>query len=177
MKRIFAPIILVVILFLNCSAVDELTKFNIDYETDYAIPSSTIINTPFSLNTPDVPTESSSTFESNNTNKDLIESIKLKKIRLTLQDPEDGDFNFLKQIYIYISSENVEEVEIANLTDIENNSATTLELEILNQELKEYIKEDSFKLRVKTITDETINQTHHIKIYTQFRVDAEILGI
>lgn len=177
MKKILLSLFITFGLLTNCSVIDELTKFDLDYQTNYSVSSTTLINTPFSLDTPDVTTESESSFENNNTHKDLIESIKLKTIKLTIEAPENGDFNFLKEIHVYINSENVEEIEIANSFDLENTDSGVLELDVLGQELKAYIKEDSFNLRVKTITDETISETHDIVIDTKFRVDAKILGV
>jgi hypothetical protein len=177
MKKILLSLFITFGLFTSCSVIDELTKFDLDYQTNYSVSSTTIINTPFNLDTPDVTTESESSFENNNTHKDLIESIKLKTIKVTIEAPENGDFNFLKEIHIYINTENVEEIEIANSFDLENTDSGVLELDVLGQELKDYIKEDRFNLRVKTVTDETISETHDIVIDTKFRVDAKILGI
>ncbi|QRM88661.1 hypothetical protein FG167_05255 [Lacinutrix sp. WUR7] len=177
MKRNLLLLFVPIILLLNCSAIDELTKFDLDYQTSYSIPSSTLIDLPFDIQTPDMATESESTFENNDTRKDLIESIKLKTIKLTIDTPEDGNFNFLKEIHVYINAEGVEELEIANVFDLENTNSSTLQLQVTDQELKEFIKKDTFSLRVKTITDETINETHDITIDTKFRVDAKILGV
>ncbi|MDO6595810.1 hypothetical protein Q4512_02720 [Oceanihabitans sp. 2_MG-2023] len=177
MKKSLITLFISFALLLNCSVVDELTKFDLEYQTSYSVPSSTLLNTPFDFQTPDMTTESESTFENNDTRKDLIESIKLKTIKLTIETPEDGNFNFLKEIHIYINAEDVEEIEIANAFDLENIGATTLELEVTDEELKEFIKKDSFNLRVQTVTDETINETHDITIDTKFRVDAKILGV
>jgi len=177
MKKNLLLLFVPVILLLNCSAIDELTKFDLDYQTSYSIAPSTLINTPFDIQTPDMTTESESTFENNDTRKDLIESIKLKTIKLTIDTPQDGDFNFLKEIHVYINAEDLEEVEIANAFDLEDTNSKTITLEVTDQELKEFIKKDTFSLRVKTVTDETISETHDITIDTKFRVDAEILGV
>ena len=91
--------------------------------------------------------------------------------------PEDGNFNFLKEIHVYINAEGVEELEIANIFGLEDTNSNMLELDILGQELKAFIKEDSFKLRIETVTDQTISETHDITIDTKFRVDAKILGV
>ncbi|MFD2822565.1 hypothetical protein ACFS5M_02720 [Lacinutrix iliipiscaria] len=177
MKKHLSLLTIACILLMSCSVIDELTKFDLDYQTNYTVESTTIINAPFSLFTPDVTTDSESTFENNNTHKDLIESIRLKAIKITVASPEDGHFNFLKDIHVFISTDSVEEVEIANLIGIENTDAKTLNLEIQDQELKAFIKADSFKLRVETVTDETISQAHDITIDTTFRVDAKVLGV
>lgn len=165
------------LLIVSCKELDKLTMFDVDYQTNYTVSSTTIINAPFNLFTPEVTTESETTFEENNTRKDLIESIKLKTLKLTLTSPESGNFNFLNEIHIFISAENVEEVEIAYLVDLENNNSTTLELVTNGQELKDYIKADSYTLRVQSTTDETLSQNHDITIDTKFRVDAKILGL
>ena len=177
MKKILLSLFISFGMLTNCSVIDELTKFDLDYQSNFSVSSTTIIDTPFSFDTPDVTTDSESSFENNNTHKDLIESIKLKRIKLTIESPEDGDFNFLKEIHVFINAENVEEIEIANSFDLENTDSNVLELDVLGQELQEYIKKDSFNLRVKTVTDETLNQTHDIIIDSKFRVDAKILGV
>ena len=177
MKKNLLLSITTFVLLLNCSIVDELTKFDIDYQTNYSIAPTTLINSPFSIFTPDVTTESESTFENNNTRTDLIESIKLKNIKLTIESPEDGTFNFLKEIHVYIEANDIDEVEIANRFNLEDINSNTILLDIIDEELKAFIKKDSYKLRVKTVTDETINETHTIIIDTKFRVDAKILGV
>ncbi|MDN3665034.1 hypothetical protein ACFFU1_02250 [Algibacter miyuki] len=177
MKKNLLLLSVVFAVLFSCSVLDELTKFDLDLQTRYSIPASTIVNVPASLATPDVTTESESTFENNNTNKDLIESIKLKNIKLSIETPEDGNFNFLKEIHVYIEADGLDELEIANMYDLENTNSSALDLDVLDQELKAYIKKDSYSLRVKTTIDETVSETHEIIIDTKFRVDAKILGL
>lgn len=167
----------VLLLFTSCDAVDELTKFDLDYTTNYTIESNTIIDTPLDIITPEVTTNSESEFESNDTRKDLIESIKLKRMTLTLKSPSDGNFNFINDISIYIKAEGLAEQIIASGIDLPENDAQQLTLDIDNVELKEYIKKDSYSLRVNTVTDGAITRDHNIDIRTVFRVDAKILGI
>ncbi|MDC1226189.1 hypothetical protein N8013_00890 [Algibacter sp.] len=177
MKKNIHLLCILCLLLLNCSVVDELTKFDIDYEIEYTIPPVNIINIPISLNTPDIETENETTFENNNTNKNSIESIRLKSLTLNITDPETANFNFLKEIRIYIKTENVEETEIANLIDIENSNSRILDLKILNKELENYVKEDQFTLRVVAVADETTSEQISITIKSVFAVDAKVLGI
>ena len=177
MKNKLLILCLPILLILSCSAIDELTKFDIDYEIEYTIPPVSIMNFPLSLNTPDIETENETTFENNNTNKNLIESIRLKSLTLNITDPENANFNFLEEIRIYIKTENVEETEIANLLNIENSNSRVLELKTLNKELKDYVKEDQFTLRVIAVADETTSEQISISIKNIFAVDAKILGI
>lgn len=177
MKKIFIPLFLFFTLLLSCEAIDELTKFDLDIQTSASIPATTLIDIPFDVQTPDVTTNSQSSFENNNTNRDLIESIKLTRMQLSITSPDDGDFNFIREIRIFIEADGLEEIEIANAIDLENTNSNTLLLQSERQELREYLIKDSYQLRIQTITDETINQTHNITIDSKFRVDANILGV
>jgi hypothetical protein len=176
LKQFYALLFISAMLF-SCEEIDELTKFDVDYQTSFTVSSTVLIESPFNLFTPEVTTESESTFEENNTRKDLIESIKLKTIKLTLTSPEEGNFNFLKEIHIYIKSENNNEIEIAYLIDLENTNSKIIELTLSGEELKDYIKDSSYTLRVKSTTDETLSKDHNITIDTKFRVDAKIFGL
>lgn len=151
--------------------------FDVEFTTSFTIPSSSIINSPFDIATPETTTNSESTFENNDTRSDLVESVRLRELRLDLIAPSDGDFNFLNEIEIFITADGLPEVLIASDLDIEPNDSRSLDLDIEDVELREYIVQDTYTLRTRTITDETINEDHQIEVFTRFRVDAEILGI
>lgn len=173
------PILLsiLVVFFYSCDRIDELTMFDVEFTTSFTIPSSSIINLPFDIATPETTTNSESTFENNDTRSDLVESVRLRELRLDLIAPSDGDFNFLNEIEIFITADGLPEVLIASDLDIEPNDSRSLDLDIEDVELREYIVQDTYTLRTRTITDETINEDHQIEVFTRFRVDAEILGI
>jgi len=161
----------------SCKTLDKLTQFNMDYDQSIVIPSSTGIDLPFNIQTPDVESNSESTFAVNDTRKDLIEKIQLTDLTLTLTSPSDADFGFLKSISIFISAEGLSETKIAWKEDIPDNPGTVLTLETTGVDLKEYIKKDKFSLRLNTVTDELITSDHHIDMHSVFFVDAQILGL
>ena len=161
----------------GCKTLDKLTKFDMDYETSVTIPATVGINTPFDIPTPPITTNSDSKFSVNDTRKDLIEEIVLKKLTLIVDVPADGDFSFLNSIEIYIKADGLDEQKIAWKNNIPNDIGDVLELETSGTDLKEYIKKESFELRVSTVTDKLIMQDHEIGIHSVFAVDAKILGI
>jgi len=161
----------------GCDELDKLTQFNLTYNTSYTVPSSTGIDLPLNLFTPDVSTNSESKFENNNTAKNLVEEIMLKELHLTLTSPSGGDFNFLKSVTIYIDAEGVDEQRIAWKENIPNDDLTQLSLETSGADLKAFIKKDEFNLRVNTVTDEVIESDHEIDVETVFRVNAKVLGV
>lgn len=161
----------------SCDRIDELTMFDVEYTTSFTIPSSSIIDLPFDITTPETTTNSEATFENNDTRSDLVESVKLRELRLDLTAPSDGDFNFLNEIEIFINAEGLPEVLIASDLNIEPNGLQSINLDVEDTELREYIRGETYTLRTRTLTDETINEDHDIEVFTRFRVDAEILGI
>lgn len=160
----------------GCKKVDKLTKFNMAYHETVIIPSSTGINLPFNLLTPDVKSNSESTFAANDTRKDLVEEIKLTQLDLTLTSPSNGDFGFLKSIEIFISADGLSEEKIAWKENVSSSIGKYLELETTHMNLKEFIKKDKFTLKVRTVTDEALSSDHHIDVHSVFFVDAKVLG-
>lgn len=165
----------IMISFLGCKKFDKLTQFNMDFDQTAVIPASSGINLPFNVLTPDMQTNSASTFEVNDTRKDLVEEIKLTTLTLTLNSPSNANFNFLKSINIYISADGLPETKIAWKEDIPED-ISVLNLTVSNSDIKEYIKKDKFSLRMNAVTDEVITQDHEIAIHSVLFVDAKILG-
>jgi hypothetical protein len=161
---------------LSCKKIDKLTQFNIRHSQQVTIPSSTGVNLPFNILTPDITTNSESTFASNNTRKDLVEEIKLTNMTLTINSPQGGNFNFLKSISIYIKAEGLNETKVAWKDSVPNNQSKTLTLDVSNANLKEYIKKDKYTLRLNTVMDELISSDYTVTVSSTFYVDAKILG-
>ena len=157
------------------SGCEKLTQFNIDYTSSTTVPSSTGVSLPLNVLTPDITTNSESEFENNNTNKNLVDKISLSKMTLTVHDPNNGNFGFLKSIDIYINAEGLSEKKIAWNNNIDSAAGKTIDLTSSSDELKEYIKADKFTLRVNTVTDQVISQDYTIDIYTLFKVNAKLL--
>jgi len=166
---------IVLLAFLGCKKVDKLTQFNMAYDETAVIKSSTGINLPFNIITPDIETNSESTFALNDTRKDLVERINLKSLNLSITSPSGEDFSFLKSITIYISAEGLSEEKIAWNSSIPEN-VNSIDLSTTGVDLKEYLKASKMTLRLNTETDELITSDYTIKIHSIFFVDAKILG-
>lgn len=176
MKKIsFLSLILLAVLA-GCDKLDKLTQFTLNYEESIVIPASFGIDIPFDIRTPEIESNTASTFSINNTRKDLVEEIILESLTLTLTDPSGGDFSFLNEIRIYISADGLDETEIAWKDNIANDTGAELALETTGVDLKDYILKDNFSLRVNTVTDEVLSTDHHIDLNSKFFVDAKILG-
>jgi hypothetical protein len=174
-RRIVLSILSLCIGFAGCKALKELTTFYITYSENVTIAKSTMVNLPIDIMTPDIATNSESTFSANNTRKDLIDEIKLRQAKLTITIPTGGDFSFLKSIEVYISSANQSETKIAWRNDIPDDVGNELVLLLSDADLKEYIKAEKYKIRLKAITDKLTSQDYTVKIETEFTVKGRLM--
>ncbi len=161
----------------SCKEVNKLTQFNMNYSDEITIPATLGIDLPIDIWTPNIPTNSTSTFESNNTHKDLIQKINLTKMNLTITSPASSTWDFLKKIEIYISADGLDDKKIAWLDDIPQTGLKSIDLTVSSDDLKEYIKKDEYKLETKTVTRQLVSHDTKVEIKSTFFVDAKILGI
>ena len=159
-----------------CKDLEKLTEFDMNYSSSITIQKTTGLSLP-SLLTPDMKTNSESEFAVNDTRKDMVEEIILTGLDMTITSPDDQTFSFLKSINVYIVAKDLPEVEIAHQENVSATADHQLSLETTGQDLKEYIIQDKFNLRVETVTDETISRDTDIKIDSRFFVNARVLGL
>ncbi len=160
----------------SCKKLDKLTTFHLEYKSSVTVPANSVINLPLSLTTPNITTDSKGTFENNNTNRDLVQEIKLDKMNITVTAPQGSNLDFLKSIEVFISAEGLDEIRVASKFEIPD-GLTSLDLDYINDNLKDYVLKDSIKLRVKTISDKATTQDTDLEVLTRFWVNAKILGI
>lgn len=80
----------------SCELFDNATKvkFDMDFNSQVEIPSSSGLNLPFDLFTPEITTNSESTFGVQNTQKELVETVNLTSLVLTITSPSSQRFDF-----------------------------------------------------------------------------------
>ena len=169
--KIYLSIVTVMLLITSCNVIDDLLTFTIDTQTTFKIASGFPIGTAINVITPDVTTNSSSTFENNNTKADLVKDVKISELKLTITDPSNRSFSFLKSIHLYISTDANDEIELAYLDDI-NSTSNILNLTCTSQSLDKYIKAPSYKIRAKAVLKESLTQDITVKSDMKFRVTA-----
>tara|TARA_R110002111_G_scaffold63041_2_gene104307 strand:+ start:137 stop:667 length:531 start_codon:yes stop_codon:yes gene_type:complete len=175
MKSNFIALALILLAFTGCKEVEKLTQFTMSFDNQVTIPANTLINIPVNLATPEIPTNSQSTFSGNNTNAASIDEIILQSMSLTIITPADSNFNFLKSIEVFINSEGLSEVPLGSNTDVKD-GIISLNLTTTGANIKDYITANKFSIRVATTTDEVITEDHEININTIFLIDAKVLG-
>jgi PBP1b-binding outer membrane lipoprotein LpoB len=171
-KYIYTTIATLGLFIVSCSVVDQLLTFTISNQTTFKIPSGFPVGVPIDFVTPDITTNSSSEFENNNTKANLVKDVRLKDLTVTITDPANKTFSFLKSIRLYISTDANDEIELAYKDDI-NSTSNTLTLLPTDAKLDKYIKAPSFKLRTEAVTKEAISQDITVKADMKFRVTAD----
>ena len=156
----------------SCDAVDDLLTFTISNNASIKIKSTSPINLPSEIITPDVTTNSSAEFENNKTKANLVKDVKIRSLKLSISDPSDKTFTFLKSIHLYVSTTNSDEIELAYLDDI-NTSNNSIDLICTDARLDQYIKADSYKIRTKVTLKETLTKDVTVKADMKFKVTAD----
>ncbi|MCB0508087.1 MAG: hypothetical protein R2739_00230 [Chitinophagales bacterium] len=183
MRKVFSVLTIFLLFgFSGCKLIDKLTQFNISYSTDFSIPATSIISLPIPIpdivQPADISTNTTQTFENNNTHADLLEKVALKKLKLTITNPSSRKFDFLKSAYVYISADGLPEVKVAYIEEIDDATVgNSIELTPEDQDLQEYLKKDKITIRVEATADKTTNSETDIKVDATFFVDAKILGV
>ncbi len=178
MLKLGFSILLTLVLLSSCKKVDKFTQFEKEYNSEATIPSLIGVNLPFDLPTPEITTNIEKDLEVNDTRKDLIEKAILKQLKVSIVTNTNQNFNFVNDIDIFINSNSFPKKKIAFLHAIpENNSKVLLFDLIKDLDIKDYIKEDKFKLELKIVTDKTILQEVDLSIDTRIFIDAKVLGI
>ncbi|RKR08532.1 hypothetical protein C8C83_0114 [Flavobacterium sp. 90] len=173
MKSKSIALILFLAVFLNsCSAVDDLLTFTISNQASIQIKSSFPVNLPSEVITPDVTTNSSSEFSNNKTKASLVKDVKLKSLKLSITNPTDKTFTFLKSIHLFISTTDSDEIELAYQDNI-NETTNMIDLICTDKKLDQYIKSDKYKIRTQVTLKETLTKDVTVKADMKFKVTAD----
>lgn len=165
-------ILFLLISIVSCKKDNGLVDFKLKYDTAFSFNPGTPISLPFEVLTPPVTTNSQAELEGRNSELKLINYVKLEKLVMNIVNPQGKTFSFLKDINIYISADGMDDKLIASKVNIEDNIGGVLELSTTGENLKDYIKQPEFGIKVKATTDETITQTIDINIRTEYAVNA-----
>ena len=172
----FSAALLLLVTF-SCKEVDKLLTFYIEDEQTITVPSQTTNGFPLGTLIPLSPvavnTNSEAEFANNDTRTDLVKDVSLDELKLTLADPNQN-FDFLKDIEIFISNDQNEELRIAFYNDIPLGQ-NAIELNSTGAKLDKYIKEPAYKIITKARLRKAIANDITIKANMRFKVTADPL--
>jgi len=178
MKHSSSILFILIFTFIGCKLIDELTHFDMDYNYTFTLPAYGGINLDnLNIESNDVENDTESTFEINDTRKDLIESATLKKFDVTIIEPVDADFSFINKVEIFVRTEVLPEKLIAWKDNISDTVGNNLKLETISSNLRKYLISDAIKVRLKTTSSEPLKEDLLLDLQSAVEVDAKILGI
>lgn len=158
-----------------CKKIKSIKTFTLNYSSEVTVPGTLGVNTPFDIFTPEIATNSEAAFQGNDTRADLVKTIILDKVKLTLTSPSGSSLNFLNSVEVFINADGLPEAKIASKTDIPESVGSNLDLETSGSDLKEYIKKEKYRIRVAIKTDKLLTQDHTIKVDESYKVEANLL--
>ena len=93
---------------------------------------------------------------------------------MKITSPSTQRFDFLKSIEISISASGLSDLKIAQKLDFPESVGNEVALDVLENDIAEYIKKDKFKLKVNVVSDKTIASEVQIDVNSVFRVKAKL---
>jgi hypothetical protein len=171
MKQIILILLISTTVLFSCNK--KGISFKINHQATFRVESSSPINLPFEIGTPEITTNSSQEFKNNNTAPDLIKEVKLEALTLNITAPSGKTFSFVKSVDIFISTNSNNEIKLASAENISSTSSV-LTLTVSDANLLEYVKADKYKLRTTVVTKETVTQAIDIRSDIKFNVTAKL---
>jgi len=172
-KTLLLTSIFALLLAVSCKKIEQLLTFYIDDTENIKVAA----NSPLGLNMLSpvaVPTQSNQKFANNNTSADLVKDVSLDKLTLTIADPNTENFDFLRSIEIYISTNSSDQILLASLSDIPT-GVQTITLKPTGAKLDSYIKASSYTLTTKATVAKLISKDITIRSDSRFKVTADPL--
>jgi hypothetical protein len=173
-KAILAGLYILSLPLAGCKKDITGITFDLSYQTSITIPSSTGINVPVSIPTPDIATNSSTEFKNQGIDASRVRECVLKRLGLRVSDPPGRNFNFLRSIQIYIVSPSLPAKKVAFLNNIPSD-VSFIELTPTNQDISEYIKGETFKIRAELVLREVVLSDITVDADLDVEVRASIL--
>jgi len=172
MRKIFLFVGVVCVTFSSCKKDEipetipyEQTLFVIHEPINFEISSLIGLNLPFQIPFADISLDLSSTEENTNPHIGLIRNITLRNFILRITSPQGQTFNFLKDIEVYISADGLSEIPLAHHYNVDNSIGSVLHLVTEGGVLDDYLKSESFDLRLNLVADQLI--------FTDLVIDGE----
>jgi hypothetical protein len=161
---------------LGCKKIVNLLTFQVSDSSSFTIPGTPFI-TGASLNIPvlTVRTTAQSTYKSNNTSAAYVQDVTLDKLTLTVTNPSTQNFDFLKSISIYISTDAAgsNKMLLASLATVPTGQ-TSISLTPAGGKLDQYLKSDSYTLTTTAELAQTLRQNTEVRADSRFNVRATL---
>lgn len=161
----------------SCKKILNLLSFQVSDSSSFTVPGTPFVPPGISLSIPgvSVPTTAQSTYKSNNTSADYVQDVTLDRLTLTVTNPSTQNFDFLKSISIYISTDAAgsNKVLLASLATVPTGQ-TSINLTPAGNKLDLYLKSNSYTLTTTAELAQTLRQNTDVRADSRFTVHANL---
>jgi hypothetical protein len=176
MKNIIAfSIIICLSVLSSCGALKHIAFYE-EFHESGTIPQQTLSAATDSFTSPSIATDVQQQMKANNTSTDLVQSVKLQTLTLSIKTPPGQTFAALQDVRIFILTDSLPAAEIAYKHNIASTS-DTLNLDIDATELKPYLIGNSFKMKFITSNKQVVSTAMTVDVYMKFRFEANLLAV
>ena len=172
--KVAIPLAIILFTVISCGALKHVTFYD-DFHETVTVPQQTLATGTNTITTPNIPTNVSTQLRQNNTSSDLVQSVRLETMTLTITAPQGQNFSFLQDIQVFILTDSLPAVEVAHRSNIVS-SSDTLNMDIDGAELKPYLISNSFKMKFITTNSKVTLTTTTLDVYLRFRFEANLLA-
>ncbi len=160
--------------FFSCQKDPTLVTFDVERQATFNIPPSTLLELP-NIVTPVMGTNWEADFASNDTRKDKLREVYLKRMVMRITNPPGKTFRFVESIRIYIRADGLEETEVATSPAIPNTVGQELVMIPIRVNLNPYIQRDNFTMRAYIRLDEVNADNVDVTSDLTFEITADAL--
>jgi hypothetical protein len=157
-----------------CKKKAETIPIELSFANPFPTPEITTTDSLIVFETFRFPTAIDDALKSQNTSKDLLKEAILEEMQMDIVFPTDANFNFLKQIEVFMIADGLPEKLNASLMNIPRN-VRTIQLLPSGKSMHEYLKKSEVSLIIKMVLNEPLSQGTIINIRTKYKGKAGVL--
>lgn len=178
MKKILPVLFLLALLAApGCKKARELINFQITDSQSFTVPAalSVPIGGLYPLPSRTVPSTARTAYASKGTTTDLVENVNLQEMTLTITAPPGQNFDFLRRIELYISSDisGSDKVLLASLASVPR-GVSTISLLPAGTKLDQYLRNDTYTILTSVEINNRVGQNIDIRADSRFSIRARL---
>ena len=172
--KVAIPLIVILLSLFSCGALKHVTFYE-NFNESAPIPQLKLTNATDTFISPGIPTNIESQLQANNTSPNLVQSVELQTMTLSITTPPGQNFGFLQDVRVFIQTDSLPAVEIANKYNISGNS-DTLNMNVDEVQLKPYLLSNSFQMKFIATNSTATTTTMTLNVFLRFQFQANLLA-
>lgn len=163
---------LVLVTFSSCKKIKKLTNFYIDYENQLLINPSQHPNNQYDVWSFIIQNHDGIIYGENHSSIESTETVELYSLNLSLLSPENGNLGFIDKIEIYIVGAGLDKKKIAGIDSNPNKELASINLDIEEDNLKDYMIDNQFVFHIHIVTNSSENIDNLIHFNSSFFIST-----